>query len=139
MAAILESWDLTVPDVPPRARFYPLEPIGIGTPLVEGLTSYLLRLAEAHGVPVGALTDELRRCAATSLPSSGLKICTCPYRLLAYSVNGVEESAVKWVYVLGEATLREDLNHLTLLAFQDFLCSLSLFGNKSLDKQSELG
>ena len=77
MAAILESWDLTVPDVPPRARFYPLEPIGIGTPLVEGLTSYLLRLAEAHGVPVGALTDELRRCAATALPSPGLKICTC--------------------------------------------------------------
>ena len=62
-----------------------------------------------------------------SLPSPGLKICTCPYRLLAYSVNGVEESAVKWVYVLGEATLREDLNHLTLLAFQDFLCSLSPF------------
>jgi len=51
MAAILESWDLTVPDVPPRARFYSQEPIGIGTPLVESLTSYLLRLAEAHGVP----------------------------------------------------------------------------------------
>jgi len=64
MAAILESWDLTVPGVPPRARFYPLEPIGIGTPLVESLTSYLLRLAEAHGVPVGVLTDELQRCAA---------------------------------------------------------------------------
>ena len=78
-------------------------------------------------MPVGALTDELRRCAATALPSPGLKICTCPYRLLAYSVNGVEESAVNWVYVLGAATLRDDLKHLTLLAFKDFLCSLSLF------------
>ena len=64
MATILESWDLTAPVVPSRARFYPLEPIGVGTPLVEGLTGYLLRLAEAHAVSVAALTDELRRCAA---------------------------------------------------------------------------
>ena len=68
MASILEPWDLTTPVVPPRARFYPLEPIGVGTPLVEGLTGYLLRLAEAHAVPVAALTDELHRGAAGAVP-----------------------------------------------------------------------
>jgi TniQ len=127
METMLESWDLTIPDVSPHARFYPLDPIGIGTPWVESLSSYLLRLAQAHCVPVKALTDELRRSAATAPPSPEMKICGRPYRLLSYSVNGVEESAVKWVYALGAATLRDDLKNLTLLAFKDFLCSLSLF------------
>jgi len=128
MATILESWDLTAPLVPPRARFYPLEPIGVGTPLVEGLTGYLLRLAEAHAVSVAALTDELRRCAAPLPTLVGPKRdCVCPYGLLSYSANGVEESAIRWVHVLSAATLRDDLMHMTLLAFEDFLCSLALF------------
>jgi hypothetical protein len=56
MLATLDSWDLTVPPLPPRTRLLPLKPIGIGTPFVEGLTSYILRLAETHALPVGALT-----------------------------------------------------------------------------------
>ena len=43
MASTLDLWDLAAPVVPPRTRFYPLEPIGVGTPLVEDLTGYLLR------------------------------------------------------------------------------------------------
>lgn len=81
MATVLESWNLTAPVMPERARFYPLEPIGVGTPRVEGLTGYLLRLAEAHAVPVVALTEELRRGAA------GFD-CAVPYGLLSYSANG---------------------------------------------------
>ena len=127
MASILDSWDLTPPVVPPRARFYPLEPIGVGTPLVEGLTGYLLRLAEAHAVPVAALTEELRRCVPIARPGSGGIENDCPYGLLSYSANGVEESAAKWARALNTATLRSDLRNLTLLAFVGFLCSLSLF------------
>lgn len=129
MASILDSWDLSPPVVPPRARFYPLEPIGVGTPLVEGLTGYLLRLAEAHAVPVAALTEELRRCAPVALVASAgpEKDHACPCGLLSYSANGVEESAAKWAHALNTATHRSDLEHLTLLAFEGFLCSLSLF------------
>ena len=129
MAAILESWDLIVPAVPPRARCYPLEPIGIGTALAEGLTSYLLRLAEAHALPVIAFADELRRCAVAAVRGAVArkKNCGCPYRPLAYSANGVDESAANLVHALGVATLRDDLKHLTLLAFRGFFCSLALF------------
>jgi len=129
MASMLDSWDLTPPVVPPRAPFYPLEPIGVGTPLVEGLTGYLLRLAEAHALPVAALTEELRRCAPVAHPAPGgpEKDRACPYGLLSYSANGVEESAAKWARALNAATLRADLQNLTLLAFGGFLCSLSLF------------
>nr|WP_236116925.1 TniQ family protein [Hassalia byssoidea] len=34
--------------IPPRSRLYNLEPIGIGTPYVESLTGYVIRLAEQH-------------------------------------------------------------------------------------------
>jgi hypothetical protein len=126
MASIFESWDLTAPVVPPRARFYPLEPIGVGTPLVEDLTGYLLRLAEAHAVSVADLTEELHRCARIARPGSGIEK-GYPYGLLSYSANGVEASATKWAHALNAATLRSDLQNLTLLAFEGFLCSLSLF------------
>jgi hypothetical protein len=120
MPAIFESWDLPVPPIPPRTRLYPLEPIGIGTPLVEGLTGYVLRLAEAHALPVGALTRlELGRYTFTTIPdplplnkknvSSGAPI--------SYATKGVEEGAVKWAHALERVTLRKDLHLLTFLAF----------------------
>ena len=46
--------------MPPRSRLYSLEPIGIGTPQTESLTSYISRLAAAHSVRVRDLVvDEL--------------------------------------------------------------------------------
>lgn len=130
MPAIFESWDPTVPTFPPRTRLYPLEPIGIGTPFVEGLTGYVLRLAEAHALPVGALTRlELGRYTFTAIPDppSQNKRNVCRCWPISYPANGVEESAVKWAHALERLTLRTDLHLLTFLAFGDFFCSLSLF------------
>ena len=45
-----ESWNLDLPLLPKRSRLYHLEPIAIGTTYVEGLISYVCRLAEAHCV-----------------------------------------------------------------------------------------
>lgn len=42
--------DLAVPPMPPRSRLFGLPPIGLGTSHVEGLVSYLVRLARAHSV-----------------------------------------------------------------------------------------
>lgn len=39
--------------LPSRSRLYRLAPIGLGTAYVESLTSYIIRLAEAHSLPVG--------------------------------------------------------------------------------------
>ena len=51
-----DAWPVAQPPpLPPRSRLYRLEPIGIGTPWVEGLTSYVMRLAVAHAVSVGDL------------------------------------------------------------------------------------
>src|SRR6266566_5087576 len=55
-----EEWDVSIPPIPPRSRLYHLEPIGIGTPYVESLTSYVARLAAAHSVhPRDLLIHEL--------------------------------------------------------------------------------
>jgi hypothetical protein len=50
--AILPEWTLMPAPMPPRSRLYSLEPIGIGTPQTESLTSYISRLAAAHSVRV---------------------------------------------------------------------------------------
>ncbi len=44
---IVLSKSLTIPTV---SRLYSLEPIGVGTPLTESISSYLTRLAQEHCV-----------------------------------------------------------------------------------------
>ena len=53
--ATYETWDMTAPVVPPRSRLFNLSPVGFGTSLVECLTSYFSRVAQAHSVTPGAL------------------------------------------------------------------------------------
>src|SRR5436305_2454272 len=52
---IYDPQDSVKPLIPSRSRLYHLEPIGIGTPYVESLTSYINRLARAHCVLSGKL------------------------------------------------------------------------------------
>ena len=44
---IYNSWNITIPAIPARSRLFQLEPRGIGTPYVESLTSYIVRLARS--------------------------------------------------------------------------------------------
>lgn len=50
-----ESWELDNLTLPKRSFLYSLKPIGLGTPTVEGLPSYLTRLASAHEITVETL------------------------------------------------------------------------------------
>ena len=54
-----ESWSLSSPPVPPRSQLYSLQPVGVGSGMVESLTGYVARLAEAHSVSVGDLVGRL--------------------------------------------------------------------------------
>jgi len=53
--ATYETWDMTAPVIPPRSRLFHINPVGLGTPLVECLTSYISRVAQAHSISPGAL------------------------------------------------------------------------------------
>ncbi len=45
-------------EIPKRSRLYFLEPIGVGTPYTESLSSYLTRLAQEHCV-ISSTDEEL--------------------------------------------------------------------------------
>ncbi|MHB1758145.1 MAG: TniQ family protein [Leptospirillum sp.] len=118
-------------DKTPKRRhstLYHLEPIGIGTPLVESLTSYLARLASAHCLPVQPLlieilAPELKISKIDHTFSRFFKECAC-------SVNGLGQYAEDFQITLERLTLREDLSQLTMLPWK------SVFdpGGKGLNK-----
>src|SRR5215470_9183938 len=54
-----EEWNLSLPPIPERSVLFSLEPVGVGTPWVESLTSYIARLAAAHAVFPGVLMNKL--------------------------------------------------------------------------------
>lgn len=116
-----ESWSLSSPPVPPRSQLYSLEPIGVGTALVESLTSYAARLAEAHSVSVGDLVGRvLSELANPTGPiitatAKAVRIGGHGFRACSYAVNGVTDRTARWVHALEAATTRRDLQYLTLL------------------------
>lgn len=131
-----ESWNCTAPEFPPRSRLYALEPIGVGTPFVESLTSYVTRLADAHGVSVGDLVR--RELSVIALELSLRFIPAMPENNAPqhglhhgyYAINGCTESAKSWVKVLERATRMMNLRLLTLLPFED------VFARRALSRQT---
>jgi transcriptional regulator with XRE-family HTH domain len=131
---ILEGWTEEQPTQTSHSRLYHLPPIGVGTPLVESLTSYIARLGASHSVHPRSLllvevapylsalahtrTNELRRGAMS--------------RLLTISAvwNGTTGSAKNMVEALTRLTERQDLHLLTLLPFQE------VFSHKKLLRRS---
>jgi hypothetical protein len=51
-------WSIEKPQLPKRSRLYHLPPVGVGTPFVESLTSYIARLAKSHSVLPGILLSK---------------------------------------------------------------------------------
>jgi len=123
---ILEGWIEEEPIWPSQSRLYRLAPIGVGTPLVESLTSYIARLAAAHSVHprrllfyevapylhplLQARTDEAKRGVMSRLLGTSAKW------------NGTMGSAKEMVEALTKLTEREDLQFLTLLPLAE-VCS----------------
>src|SRR5215472_8820879 len=113
-----EVWAPTRETPPPRSRLYSLEPIGIGTPEVESLSSYLNRLAQAHCVTVTTLiahellphiSTPARVRQAAPLSRGGLRGLGQP---LAQRIYGLGRTAATWVNGLEMVTGRRDLRFL---------------------------
>ncbi len=109
---IHEVWD--VASVPPSVtRLYNLPPIGLGTPMVECLSSYIHRLADAHGVPTwvlvcrefGPLFERKSIIAANGH-------CDL-FGKMGMALNGNNASALEAVTILGKLTGARSLLSLT--------------------------
>ncbi len=122
MPSVFEAWDLAVQPITARSRLYSLAPIGIGTAFVEGLSGYVMRLADAHAVSTGSLIGkELSvrvQLGCADLANLGRFWAT---------INGVGDSAKRWVQGLESLTSRSDLRYLTLLPFERLFAKTLLF------------
>ena len=115
-ASILPIWDMSIPEIPPRSRFYNLAPIGLRSSLVESLTSYICRLSYEHHVEVGTL---IQRSIASVLDKHYIADSqsrgVSSFLRSASPINGNGSMASDWVRALEELTLRVDLSLLTLI------------------------
>lgn len=120
-----ESWDLTMPALPQSSRLYRIDPCGMGTPLVESLTGYITRLAEAHCVSTGILYQkEIDRVVRKGNISDSDLTGQAGYPTPAISGPGV--AATDLVRALETLTKRTDLRYLTLLPWNNVLSPQAL-------------
>jgi hypothetical protein len=108
---VYPHWDIEIPPLPIRSRFSRLEPIGIGTPEVECLTSYISRLAAEHCVSPRKLLYK------TVLAPAGKNTVhySTSSEFSASLINGMGRLAGLTVEVMKQLTLRNDLQYTTTL------------------------
>ncbi|MDJ0730847.1 MAG: TniQ family protein [Crocosphaera sp.] len=107
-----ELWSPERFSLPPRSCLHHLEPIGIGTSMVESLSSYVTRLAHSHGVFAGILLEKKLK----PLINKRYGVATLN-KIAHYSkaLNGMGIMAEDLVRGLSILTSRQDLSLLTLL------------------------
>jgi AraC-like DNA-binding protein/transcriptional regulator with XRE-family HTH domain len=101
---------------PQRSRLYPLEPIGIDTPYVESLTSYIIRLAHAYRVQPRTLV--LQEILPLLKISNELKQENrLPWLRGSTNINGMTQLVNDWVQALEQLTCHHNLRFLTMLTW----------------------
>ena len=112
----------------PRSRLFRLEPIGIGTPDVECLTSYVARLAAEHCVSPRKLL-----CKEVLAPAGKATVHYSTSSIFSASlINGMGQLAALTVNTLERLTLRDDLRYMTMLSWGNVLSThLLLRTNKA--------
>lgn len=114
-----DLYDSMLSSTPPRSQFYHLQPLGLNTPYTESLTSYIIRLAQAHGI---TLTDFIKY--AIHKPTKNMtKSPTAVYvgslhSEDGYGINGIGELANTWVDIVEQLTLQTNLQSLTMLPWR---------------------
>jgi hypothetical protein len=96
-----ERWEPVITELPPRSRLFPLVPAGTGTGQAESLTSYIMRLAEAHCLYVTTLYSQLLHPAARAeAENQGLERS----RVALKGAHGITHSGHSWNGVSGVAS-----------------------------------
>lgn len=115
----LENWDMSPREVRRPTRLFPLTPIGIGTPMVEGLASYLASLAAEHSVSVrNLIRDELLPLTASACLGRRAKVKEFGYWKC---ISGMEDITSEVVSALEIATELKSFQDLTMLRLAGFV------------------
>ncbi|MEG6533879.1 TniQ family protein [Caldibacillus thermoamylovorans] len=110
-----------------RSVLYNLEPVGIGTPYVESLTSYISRLAFTHNVTVSSLLK------GTVVPMADKKylknnLSEGVFGSTPKYINGNSQVSQDYVKVFEILTGRNDLCYLTMVSWTGIF-SQNIIGN----------
>jgi TniQ len=128
--ALCHLWEETAVVLPSHSRLYFLEPIGVGSPFVESLTSYITRLAEAHSISIRALiADEISplwKQIATSHKGHLDRHYLKTFLRVSMVLNGSTAKTSDMVQALEQLTLRQDLRFLTMLTWRNVLSTRKL-------------
>jgi transcriptional regulator with XRE-family HTH domain len=117
-----DEWDLSPVHIPVRSTLFSLKPIGVGTPWVESLTSYIARLADAHCVFPGVLMEKIIVPLAFGFsPLKGTQALFKGDGDKSNLLNATGIRAQRAVQELEKLTLRKDLHDLTLLTWTEVL------------------
>jgi hypothetical protein len=100
--------------IPPRSQLYSLEPMGVGTGMVESLTSYVARLAEAHSLKLSTFVGKILAPLGKMRGITGVGGWYDILRHLGASLNGTGGTSADCVAILESLTLQESLLNLTL-------------------------
>lgn len=119
--SVYPTWDLTLPALPARSALYPLKPVGVGTPDVESLTSYLTRLATAHSVAPRVLLVEaiIPLVGRNDLSKATDNSLSAFWTTDARALNGTGTLARVWSGAVATLTGGADLPYLTLLTLRE--------------------
>jgi hypothetical protein len=127
-----DEWGLDCPgtgfELPPRSPLIRLQPLGLGTPDRECLSSYFLRLADAHRLSPMMLAREIlfpERIKEGVLRTNHFD---CAWKRPFF--NGIGVPCQVWVPRLKELTMVDGLERLTL-GFLDRLSTRGLVSAKS--------
>jgi len=112
----------------PRSRLYHLAPIGVVTPLIESLTSYIGRLAWAYRISPRAFVTEVivPNLGGSHYLQLSLAHVHSFCRYESMRINGIGEAAADWAETLASLTMRTDLRLLTLYTWAKGLPNLRL-------------
>lgn len=114
-----------------RAILYNLQPYNVGEGLVESMSSFLIRLSEAHNVDIGLLINKIiiPRLNKDYL-KRGIKHGGNSFYKGSKTLNSFSENALNIVNVLEKLIGRKDLKKLTLLDFSEMFSNRNLLNNE---------
>lgn len=127
---IYPSWEQASGNsIPPRSYLYHLPPAGLGSAVVESLTSYLVRLAEAHDISLGTLvTREVLPKVREKFRRQDYKAAAIESTFLydAHTLNGLGQRSHDWVNVLERLTGVRGLQYLTMETWRQVFSGVDL-------------
>lgn len=108
--AAYERYDTKSAVISARSPFYQLTPIGMGTPFVEHLTNYEVRLATVHCLYPGDLFTQVLWPEYKPSENTTVQRLSASFRC----VNGICNSSNAWIEVLERLTSQTGLRFLTM-------------------------